>query len=286
MIGIKDGNGDLVSLANKSDKWAVYATKAAAEDALANGELAEGMIVGVTEKPGVITEGSSIITYATATLPIVASSGSEVEFYSYTNTTSSEADLYASYYNNYDTSQSGYYAGFYGVLNGSTIIKTGGTNAWSSISLQVHLRPGDTVILKGKRSNSALAATVEIDISTPTLEYVTDKLYAIEPNYSTTEVNTGKKWIDGKTIYRKAGFKSGNVSNAIIDSTLTMSYIQNIVDAGGSVTVFDAMVPVGGYADSNARSSLISRNNGLFYGTSGGTPHDLYWWIEYTKTIE
>lgn len=284
MIGIKDGNGDLVSLANKSDKWAVYATKAAAEDALVNGELAEGMIVGVTEKPGVITEGSSIITSATATLPIVAS-GSEVEFYSYTNTTSSDVDFYASYYN--DASQSGYYDGFFGLLNGTIVVRTGHFDAQYSTSfLYVHLRPGDNVILKGKRTSSSYAATVYINISAPTLEYHTDTLYAIEPNYSTTEVNTGKKWIDGKTIYRKAGFKSGNVSNAIIDSTLTMSYIQNIVDAGGSVTVFDAMVPVGGYADSNARSSLISRNNGLFYGTSGGTPHDLYWWIEYTKITE
>lgn len=110
---------------------------------------------------------------------------------------------------------------------------------------------------------------------------------AIEPLkvYSTTETIVGT-WIDGKPIYRKAGFKSGNVDNVIIDSTLTMSYIQNIVDAGGSVTVFDAMVPVGGYADSNARSSLISKSNGLMYGTSDGTPHDLYWWIEYTKTTD
>lgn len=44
---IKDTNGNLVSLANKSDKWAVYNTKTAAEEALTNNELAEGMIVGV-----------------------------------------------------------------------------------------------------------------------------------------------------------------------------------------------------------------------------------------------
>lgn len=214
MIGIKDSIGDLVSLANKSDKWAVYATKAAAEEALVNGELAEGMIVGVTEKPGAITEGSSVITSTSATLPIVAS-GSEVEFYTYTNTTASEVDLYASYYNNYNVAQSGYYAGFYGVLNGATIVKTGQASAdYASTFLYVHLRPGDTVILKGKRSNSALSATVEIDISTPTIEYHTDKLYAIEPNYSTTEVNTGKKWIDGKTIYRRVLTLSSSLSFA------------------------------------------------------------------------
>lgn len=247
MIGIKDGNGDLVSLANKSDKWAVYATKAAAEDALVNGELAEGMIVGVTEKPGVISEGSSIITSDSATLPIVAS-GSEVEFYSYTNTTGSNVDLYASYYNNYGATQNGYYAGFYGVLNGITVIKTGGVCDWSSISLQVHLRPGDTVILKGKRSNSALSATVEIDISTPTVEYVTDKLYAIEPNYSTTEVNTGKKWIDGKTIYRKvlalssslsfAGttWNNTNIDMTGVDTLINFMFISNSCAMNGFYT--------------------------------------------------
>lgn len=248
MIGIKDGNGDLVSLANKSDKWAVYATKVAAEEALVNGELAEGMIVGVTEKPGVISEGSSVITTASATLPVVAS-GSEVEFYSYTNTTNTEVDFYASYYNNYNAAQNGYYAGFYGVLNGSTVVKTGRAGGdYVSETLYVHLRPGDTVILKGKRSNSALAATVEIDISTPTLEYVTDKLYAIEPNYSITEVNTGKKWIDGKTIYRRvltlssslsfAGttWNSTNIDMTGIDTLINFMFISNSCAMNGFYT--------------------------------------------------
>lgn len=228
---LKDANGNLVSLANKSDKWAVYATKAAAEEALVNDELAEGMIVGVTESPGVISEGSSVITSTSATLPIVAS-GPEVEFYTYTNTTASEVDLYASYYNNYPASTGDYYSGFYGVLNGATIVKTGQSAAnYASTFLYVHLRPGDTVILKGKRSNSALATTVEIDISAPTIEYHTDKLYAIEPNYSTTEVNTGKKWIDGKPIYRKVYYSATNWANGtVLDTISDIGFVVHIRD--------------------------------------------------------
>ena len=49
MIAIKDSNGDLVSLANKSDVWQFYNTKQAAEDALANGEIAEGNIVATLQ---------------------------------------------------------------------------------------------------------------------------------------------------------------------------------------------------------------------------------------------
>lgn len=283
MIGIKDGNGDLVSIANKSDKWAVYATKAAAEDALINGELAEGMIVGVTEKPGVVSEGSSVITSASATLPIVAS-GPEVEFYSYTNTTNSDVDLYASYYNNYGASQSGYYAGFYGVLNGTTIVKTGeGGGDYVSTFLYVHLRPGDTVILKGKRSNSALSATVEIDISAPTLEYVTDKLYAIEPNYSITEVNTGKKWIDGKTIYRKCYSHDGTSSVSGVLDTFTNV---NIIKIEGMAHISTGVwLPFGfsGANDVNVRWNKGS-NNQLLIEVGSYTLWGYNAIVEYTKT--
>ena len=49
MIAIKDSNGDLVPIANKSDVWQFYNTKQAAEDALANGEIAEGNIVATLQ---------------------------------------------------------------------------------------------------------------------------------------------------------------------------------------------------------------------------------------------
>lgn len=46
---IKDSNGDLVPLANKSEVWQLYNTKQAAEEALANGEIAEGNIVATLQ---------------------------------------------------------------------------------------------------------------------------------------------------------------------------------------------------------------------------------------------
>lgn len=112
-----------------------------------------------------------------------------------------------------------------------------------------------------------------------------DDMDVVVDVYSTNETKTNKVWIDGKPIYRKAGFKSGNVSGVVIDSTLTWNYIQNIVSVGGSVFIFDAMASIGGYTDdTTARATLTVKNNGLIFGNSpAGTPHDLYWWIEYTK---
>lgn len=47
-------------------------------------------------------------------------------------------------------------------------------------------------------ANLHIAGTTEIDDSNYTLADLKNNMV-----YSTNEVNTGKKWIDGKTIYRK-----------------------------------------------------------------------------------
>lgn len=110
---IKDANDSLVSLANKSDKWAVYNTKAAAEDALTNDELAEGMIVGVV---------------STTDTPL-------------------------------------------------------------------------------------------------------------NPDYSTAEINTGAKWIDGKPIYRKCYYSATNwANNTVIDTISNVSYVVNLISISSTNT--------------------------------------------------
>lgn len=160
---MKDANG-LVSLANKSDKWAVYNTKAAAEEALANDELAEGMMVGV--------------------------------------------------------------------------------------------------------------------VST------TDTPF--NPDYSTTEIKTGAKWIDGKPIYRKAGYKS-TISNSevILDASLTTSYVDVLITAKASTTYHGKMI-VSDWNSANECLCLAVDTTGLIQ--TSNTLHltdvtgGLYWIVEYTKT--
>lgn len=48
--------------------------------------------------------------------------------------------------------------------------------------------------------------------------------------YSTNEVDTGNKWIDGKPIYRKALHTSSLTDNTIIDATVKIDYIDTLIN--------------------------------------------------------
>lgn len=54
--------------------------------------------------------------------------------------------------------------------------------------------------------------------------------------YSTDEIDTGKKWIDGKTVYRKC--YTGNSFNAntrkVLDTTINSSNVDTVIDISGS----------------------------------------------------
>ena len=110
-------------------------------------------------------------------------------------------------------------------------------------------------------------------------------------DYSTTEVNTGKTWIDGKPIYRK-----------VINSVLNGTYIESgyrftwinagvnninvIKDVGGLIIYPDRISPIG----KDGNSSICYRNGqGIQIGANEGMhPHNTQCsvWIEYTKTTD
>lgn len=108
----------------------------------------------------------------------------------------------------------------------------------------------------------------------------------IKDIYSTDEVKTNKVWIDGKPIYRKCGFiqSISAKTEKILDSTLTTSSVDVIVQNGGCITTTNGVkLFIGGYSGASYRANLTIRNNGLIFLSSEDAYNNVYWWIEYTK---
>jgi len=111
-------------------------------------------------------------------------------------------------------------------------------------------------------------------------------------SYSEVETWTGGYWIDGKPIYRKCGVynNGGSIGTGeiVIDSTLTMSYVDSIVATGGSAKPTDEtiLLSIGGYSGDLYRLNLAVSNAGLVKLSSDVTYINFKWWIEYTKTTD
>ena len=99
-----------------------------------------------------------------------------------------------------------------------------------------------------------------------------------QDSYSTSEVNTGKKWIDGKPIYRKA--YNGTVANG----TVVVTNVDTLVDSGGSFfsgsvwSVFPYPL-----ASGNMCIPEIQSGNTILVSSFSGEGRI---WFEYTKTTD
>jgi len=107
-------------------------------------------------------------------------------------------------------------------------------------------------------------------------------------DFSTSEVDTGVKWIDGKVIYRKSGFLSGSTgtSEKVLDATLTLSYVDTVIGgfANGKNSAENRIFIGGNFASSDiGRLSLNITSSGLVYMSNTEARKDVAWWIEYTK---
>lgn len=107
-------------------------------------------------------------------------------------------------------------------------------------------------------------------------------------SYSTEEVNTGKKWIDGKAIYRKSGYVSSISSTPYtVDSVLTDTYVDVLIESKASMKYYSSKVVVYGYTSATDRFSLSATSSGLTLNTSfslADIVNGFYWTVEYTKT--
>ena len=115
---------------------------------------------------------------------------------------------------------------------------------------------------------------------------------SIDPGYSLNEINTGKKWIDGKPIFRKV-FKI--YENGILVEGITAS---GGIYTGGVPDDFDHIINYNfpslrpgseGYVDNltgigdGYNINAVLRSDGHFYFNPGYVPTEAYCIMEYTK---
>lgn len=106
--------------------------------------------------------------------------------------------------------------------------------------------------------------------------------------YSTSEINTGKKWIDGKPIYRKVidigtlpDTTTKSVAHGITNFDLCISLVGVVKNSTSRLTIpsvwNDATETIGIYANGTSVIVSTSKDRGSFSG---------YAILEYTKTTD
>jgi hypothetical protein len=88
--------------------------------------------------------------------------------------------------------------------------------------------------------------------------------------FSTGEVDTGRTWIDGKTIYRKVITSSGNISTD--DASTQQIPLPYPSDSATTLII------------SFADDTNVAVNVGTFWTGAGNTLSDPIFILEYTKT--
>lgn len=101
-------------------------------------------------------------------------------------------------------------------------------------------------------------------------------------DYSSTEVDTGIKWIDGKTIYAKSYFMDSSIpaTNTSFD---TIADLDNLIDAKGSVTIGTNTLSISFKASSSGCFPQIMTGGNVTLSYSG-TISKFNLTIYYTKT--
>lgn len=134
------------------------------------------------------------------------------------------------------------------------------------------------------------------DSSLATNNYV--GVYGDDPiimDYSTSEINTGAKWIDGKPIYRRAF--TGTITNtAGTRATTTLwssSTIDTLVDTGGEISYGEdgkASIPQGqgteGYRYVYLQTGTHDLLLAVLYSNESYTNRPYKVWVEYTKNSQ
>lgn len=106
-------------------------------------------------------------------------------------------------------------------------------------------------------------------------------------DYSTSETKTGKKWIDGRPIYRKVIATNLSVTNGtyINLSSLNINEILEVKSINKKVnndfTFYDNF-----FDSSSEKITLHYRNDIIEFWTGSGANYTSTVWIEYTKTTD
>ena len=105
--------------------------------------------------------------------------------------------------------------------------------------------------------------------------------YNEQYSYSTSEVNTGKKWIDGKPIYRKV--LQGTV--VPVNGTTAIENVSRIIKQEGYLKENNIWY-IEGRGQFNLTLNEQTHNVLYFFTYDAGTYYDWYFTVEYTKTTD
>lgn len=149
-------------------------------------------------------------------------------------------------------------------------------------------RDGD--VTRGKRKAVYFYIKATSGISEEAQDTVASQLNA-ERSYSTSEINTGKTWIDGKPIYRKVikptSTKGTQVNFNLPANISTYTHYEGYVESGATWTI-----PINTYRSDVTVMSLLKsdKSEGIVFadGTLIASSVSLIWVIiiEYTKTTD
>ena len=120
----------------------------------------------------------------------------------------------------------------------------------------------------------------------PSLPNLINELHD-QKNYSTQELDTGGKWVDGKTIFRKAFIVPAQVNNNQNIQALGFT-LESLVRVGGFVNdgpnILMLPVPIPNNSTSVVGIAITTSGTILQIHTGDNGAHDGgFVWIEYTK---
>lgn len=168
-----------------------------------------------------------------------------------------------------------------------------GTSTGSyTLTLRIPESGNKTVIGYVNNADMLFGVTYRYNASTATATY---SIKPIEPDYSTGEMNTGKKWIDGKPIYRKVFTNLTSPDNNYETlADISSLHIETLITSKGVLlhSVGKQMAFEGSYVEAISTESYImlytSSNDTYFkcgaFNDMANKPLTVI--IEYTKTTD
>lgn len=106
-------------------------------------------------------------------------------------------------------------------------------------------------------------------------------------NYSENEIDTGIKWIDGKTIYRRT-YSGGAIAagGSVTLGELNASEVDTLVSMRGAASGGGVLMPIPYVFGTSYQIYILAANNAITVGTVGVSVEKCSVTAEYTKTAD
>lgn len=147
-------------------------------------------------------------------------------------------------------------------------------------------------IIATKDEGNELSNPVDV-VQDGNMHAVTSNAVADSLSYSTDEVKTGGKWIDGKPIYRKVvsfgALPNAGEKSVTFDAVSDDTWVSITAIAKSTVSNAAICIPYADVSNINASINYHIMNNAIIVnaGTIGRSDYDsCYFILEYTKTTD